>query len=131
MLDLVNEARSQPQQCGNTRMPVAPPLAWDDRLETAAQLHSEYMAATNQMTHMGRNGSSFVDRITAQGYQLATGAENVAAGYPSYTSVLAGWMGSPGHCSNLMNPNFSDVGVGLARSASGVLYWTQNFGHQR
>jgi uncharacterized protein YkwD len=131
MLTLINELRSRSQQCGNTRMPAAPPLTWDARLETAAQLHSEYMAETNRMTHAGRNGSSFADRMKAQGYQPAAGAENVAAGYPSYASVLTGWMGSPGHCSNLMNPNFSNLGVGVARSVSGVLYWTQNFGHQQ
>jgi len=44
--------------------------------------------------------------------------------------VVAGWLASPGHCANLMNPAFSELGAGYAvdpKSDAGI-YWTALFG---
>jgi uncharacterized protein YkwD len=107
----------------------AAPLTLCPRLVTAAQRHSEDQAANSRMSHTGSNGSTMSQRVQAAGYLGWTSlGENVAAGYPSVTSVMGGWMGSTGHRANLLSASFQHVGVGRAASGSGTLYWTQNFG---
>ena len=121
-LNAINTARSTAHWCGTTWMPDAPPLTWDSRLATAAALHSQDQLAHNTLTHTGSNGSNVGDRLTAQGYSWNGWGENAAAGYTNTAWVMEGWMGSPGHCSNIMNASFTDVGMGRAGN-----YWTQDF----
>ncbi len=128
-LELINELRSTTQKCGEAVMEPVAPLRWDERLAKAAQLHSEFMAETDDLSHSGRGGSSPAQRIVAEGYQYRYVAENVSAGYPTFIRSLAGLMGSPGHCKNIMSPLTSDFGAGYAQADSGRYrhYWTQNF----
>ncbi len=121
-LNAINAARSTPHLCGTTWMPDAPPLTWDSRLATAAVLHSQDQLAHGTLTHTGSNGSDPGERITAQGYAWNGYGENVAFGYTNTAWVMEGWMSSPGHCSNIMNAFFTDVGMGRAGN-----YWTQDF----
>lgn len=107
----------------------AAPLSLCSTLMTAAQRHSEDQAAHSTMSHVGSNGSTMSQRVQSAGYLgWSSLGENVAAGYPSVTSVMGGWMGSTGHRANLLSTSFQHVGVGRAASGSGTLYWTQNFG---
>lgn len=53
--------------------------------------------------------------------------ENIAYGYSSPESVMAGWMNSPGHRANILYEDFTDVGIGCFRM-NGVTYWVQLFG---
>ena len=91
----------------------APPLVLNAKLSTAAQKHANWMAANNKMSHTGAGGSSFADRIRDEGYTFATGGENIAAGYPTADAVVNGWMNSPGHRANILNPNYKEVGFGV------------------
>jgi uncharacterized protein YkwD len=100
------------------------PLNANGALNNAAAAHSADQAARNQMTHTGSNGSNAGDRIRAAGYQPGTWGENVAAGYTSASSVVAGWMGSSGHRDNILNPSFTQIGVASATAANGTRYWT-------
>jgi uncharacterized protein YkwD len=100
------------------------PLSANAALNSAAAAHSADQAARNLMTHTGSNGSNAGDRIRAAGYQPSTWGENVAAGYSSASSVVAGWMGSSGHRANILNPAFTQIGVASATSANGTRYWT-------
>lgn len=105
------------------------PLALCATLMVASQRHSEDQAARSTMSHLGSNGSSFVDRAQAAGYTgWSSLAENVAAGYRDVNAVMNGWMGSDGHRANLLASSTQHIGVGRAAAASGTLYWTQNFG---
>ncbi|GAA4944533.1 hypothetical protein GCM10025331_34660 [Actinoplanes utahensis] len=102
-------------------------LSSESRLEAAAQKHSDLQAAQNNMSHQLPGEASMGDRVTAEGYRWRGVAENVAAGYTSAASVMDGWMNSPGHKANILNCGYTEIGVGLAKSSSGTLYWTQNF----
>lgn len=108
------------------------PLSWNSQLATAAQNHSSSMANNDFYDHTGVDGSPW-ERIINSGYQYTTAAENIAAGYLTPDEVVAGWMSSPGHRDNILNPNFTEVGVGyyyLANDTGNVnyhSYWTQNF----
>jgi uncharacterized protein YkwD len=127
-LDAVNAARSADRMCGQTLYSAAPPVGWDDNLAMAAYLHSFDMATNGFFSHTGSDGSSAGDRITQEGYIWSTYGENIAVGYPSVSSVMQGWLGSEGHCRNLMNPAFREIGAGLAEGPfSGnpqASYWT-------
>jgi len=131
LLRMVNDARATPRRCGTALMGPAPALATDSRLTAAARGHSDWMAETETMDHTGRNGTSFADRLLDEGYDFSAVAENIARGYADPAAVLAGWLESPGHCRNIMNPAFTHVGSGVAAAADGALYWTQVFAAPR
>ncbi|MEU1409192.1 CAP domain-containing protein [Streptomyces sp. NPDC005728] len=103
-------------------------LTLNATLTKAAQAHSQDMAAHQNMSHTGSDGSSPGDRITRAGYSWSAYGENVAYGYTTPEQVMAGWMSSPGHRANILNCSFKEIGVGLAQPNS---YWTQDFGTAR
>jgi uncharacterized protein YkwD len=127
-LTAVNRARSVKQKCGNTRYGPAPPVSWSRYLAMAAYLHSEDMIRKNFLSHTGSDGSSADQRISRQGYPWRTYGENIAAGNPTVSSVLQGWLVSERHCRNLMNPAFTEIGAGYAIGPFGgnpaARYWT-------
>ncbi len=104
------------------------PVILNATLAKAAQAHSEDMAAHQNMSHTGSNGSSPGDRITRAGYGWSTYGENVAYGYATPERVMTGWMSSPGHKANILNCAFKEIGIGLAQPNN---YWTQDFGTAR
>ncbi|WP_328399001.1 CAP domain-containing protein [Streptomyces sp. NBC_00390] len=104
------------------------PVTVNAKLTKAAEAHSKDMASHSNMSHTGSDGSSPGDRITRAGYTWSTYGENVAYGYDSPESVMAGWMASPGHKENILNCAFKEIGVALAQPNS---YWTQDFGTAR
>ncbi|MFO8150977.1 MAG: CAP domain-containing protein [Trueperaceae bacterium] len=124
---LVNEARASARSCGaHGWFDAAQPLALDPRLTRAAQLHSEDMRDTGTMSHTGSDGSSPAQRIDRQGYAWGSAGENVAWGDPTPEAVMAGWLGSDGHCANLMHEGFRDLGAGEAGA-----FWTLVFARPR
>ena len=126
MLDAVNDARASGRTCGAVPFGPAPPLAIEGRLTAAAQGHAADMLATGELSHTGSNGSSLKDRVEDQRYQWSRLAENVAWGFEDVATVVDGWLGSPGHCENMMDPDLTELGVGRAD-----LYWVQVFGSPR
>lgn len=123
ILKLVNEARSRGCNCGDKWYGPAAAVTWNDVLEKAAKAHSKDMAKNKSLQHHSSTGSGPGERIRNAGYNWILYGENIALGYNTEKEVIAGWLKSPGHCSNLMNPSFKEMGV--ARSGS---YWTQDFG---
>lgn len=126
LLVLVNQARAAGRQCGETYMPPVPALTVEARLVMAAAAHSEDMLAMGKLTHTGSDGSNPGQRIARTGYQHSSWGENAAWGYPTVESVMSGWLGSPGHCRNLMSSSFTEFGAGKAGT-----YWTQVFARPR
>jgi uncharacterized protein YkwD len=132
VVQLVNEARSHPRRCGRERFPSAPPLAVSRKLNDAAGDHARDMARRKYFEHAGRDGSEPRDRVRRAGYQSRLTGENIAFGPESAEEVVAGWLASPGHCENIMDPRFRDIGVGYAVGKKrGQIYWVQNFAAPR
>lgn len=130
LLAQVNAARSKPRLCGRQRFAAARPLAWNTALGAAAQRHSRAMANANFFAHRDPNGDLPADRARDAGYRGRQIGENIAAGQGAASKAMAGWLASPGHCVNLMNPMFTQVGAAFAansHSDEGV-YWTMLFG---
>ncbi|MDF3036562.1 MAG: hypothetical protein K0S28_1836 [Paucimonas sp.] len=133
MLTLVNQARSNTRMCGTTFYNAAPPLRWNTNLTTAAYGHSLDMATNNYFSHTSLDGRTFSQRITNAGYAWSAAGENIAAGQTSVSSVMNGWLNSPGHCANIMNATYVDIGVACERNDSSTykLYWTMNLARPR
>ncbi|HEY8784678.1 MAG TPA: CAP domain-containing protein [Mucilaginibacter sp.] len=127
-LEDINHIRQKGCTCGVTYMPPAPPLTWNNTLETAAIGHAEDMADRHYFSHTSKDGRTMEDRAalagyTFKGYKSFTVGENIAEGQLSIAEVMHGWLKSPGHCRNLMNPGFREVGVAEYND-----YWVQDFG---
>ena len=130
LLELLNGARAQARQCGAQRLEASAPLAWNAALASAAEGHSRAMANQNFFEHRDRDGRTPGDRAELAGYQGQQIGENIAAGHDSVRAVIDGWLASPGHCANLMNPAFQELGAAYAadpKSDAGI-YWTALFG---
>ncbi|PVZ20069.1 MULTISPECIES: CAP domain-containing protein [unclassified Pseudomonas] len=130
LLAAINSARAQPRQCGGTPYAAAQPLAWSEVLGSVAESHSRDMANNNYFDHQDKGGATPGDRAEIGGYTGQRVGENIAAGQDSTGKVLAGWLASPGHCANLMNPQYRELGAGYAtdpKSDAGI-YWTAMFG---
>lgn len=135
LLQAVNAHRRAGASCGaRGAFPAAPELAWNDPLTQAAVVHSDDMVARNFFSHTGSDGRSAGDRATAAGYVWRTWGENIAAGQGSVAQVVSGWMGSDGHCANIMNASFRDIGVACVAGNAGTsyrTYWTMVLGATR
>lgn len=126
----INAARTQARQCGAQTFAAAPALAWNASLALAAESHSRSMANHNYFAHRDRDGRTPGDRAELAGYGGQRVGENIAAGRDAVADIVAGWLASPGHCANLMSPQFSELGAAYAvdpKSDAGI-YWTVLFG---
>jgi hypothetical protein len=125
VLQLTNEFRAQNG---------VPALKLNQELNAAAYGHSADMANQDYFDHTGKDGSKPWDRAKAVGYEARTMGENIAAGYVTPEDVVIGWENSPGHRANMLNANYTELGVGyyyLANDTGSVnynAYWTQLFG---
>jgi uncharacterized protein YkwD len=133
-LVLANQVRARGRRCGSAWFDAARPLALSPLLTRAALDHSQDMAVHDLFEHTGRDGSTPAERVKRAGYlPRAAVGENIAAGAASADDVMQGWLDSPGHCANLMDPRFSEMGLAYVIdpvSESGI-YWTQVFASPR
>ena len=116
VVDLVNAERAA-ARCR--------PLAVNDALTAAAQGHSDDMAANDYFSHTSLDGRTAADRAEAAGFSGSALGENIAAGQRSPQDVMAAWMASEGHRDNILNCDYTVIGVGLNEDG---WYWTQMFG---
>ena len=130
----VNAARASARSCGDRRFGPVPPVRWNPSLGEAALAHSRDMAAGRYFNHKAKDGSQVAQRTTRAGYQWSRVGENIAFGQSSPAEAVAGWLESPGHCANIMNPGFTEMGAAYGIAAerrSGLVYWTQVFASPR
>ncbi len=151
VLHAVNMARSVDQNCGEYGiMPATTPLGWSNELYSSAYEHSEDMATANYFSHTGSGtNSDWTAQVQELGGSSTSGAriknngwvsssteygasgENIYAHAGSTVNeAVSAWLASPGHCQNLMAPDYKYIG--MARVDNGAsdfhTYWTQNFG---
>jgi uncharacterized protein YkwD len=128
---LSNQARAKGWDCAALRFggSAAGPLARNFALERAARATAVAMALGDFFAHESALDQSSPDeRISAAGYRWSNVAENLALGHTSSEMVVDGWLRSPGHCKNLMNPVFTEIGVAAVQASNGRWYWVQEFG---
>lgn len=125
LVSLINNYRVSGCNCGAEYYEPVTQIVWNDTIELAAKVHSNDMNNNNFFNHTGSDGSSAGDRLNRVGYSWTTWGENIAKGYTSEIEVVEGWISSVGHCKNIMNANFKEMGVATSGS-----YWTQLFAKQ-
>ena len=133
MLSQINAARAQNRSCGGDDFQATAPLKWNCSLEQAAFAHSSDMEENNFFSHTGSDGLSASARVNATDYTWMAVGENIAAGQTSISKVMQGWLNSPGHCRNIMEPRYKEVGTSLVNSSTAdyPTYWTQVFATPR
>ncbi len=134
ILSLVNEARAGGHRCGSKLYGAAAPLLLNAALTRAAFAHSQAMARYATFDHRGRDGSTPAVRVVRAGYgDYSLVGENIAAGAMTPAQVTQGWLASPAHCENIMDPRFAEVGIAFAVNLSSgeLVYWTQDFAAPR
>jgi uncharacterized protein YkwD len=146
----INDARTKEggQDCGkHGHFDPAPPLKWNDQLYRSAYEHSYDMAKSDTFSHDGSGteydwtaqvqdlgrGSKLQDRVENNNYKnWKKIGENIAAGtdFKSAKDAVEAWIESDDHCENLMNPDFTEVGMSVVYDEDSYYhyYWTQDFG---
>lgn len=112
----------------------APPLVLNSRLNSAAQEHAEDMLGRSYYDHRNPEGLQPRARVVQAGYRPFVVAENIARGHTTVEEAVDAWMQSRGHRANLLNPAFTEIGIGCAvgRNAVGeTVLWVQDFGRGR
>jgi uncharacterized protein YkwD len=126
----VNAIRAAGAVCGTSSYPAAAALTWNNSLQRAAGGHSSEMAQSDYFSHDSLDGKTFSQRLTDSGYNYSAAGENIAAGDATAKQAVDHWLNSPGHCANMMNSSYRDIGVACASSASSGYgtYWTMDLG---
>jgi len=145
ILEVINQARAEARDCHDGQGLVGPsqPLTWNADLYSSAYEHSNDLATSDTFSHKGsgvesditgsNNGkqSLFNERIKANGYvDYEIIGENIAGGKATIESAVDAWLESPAHCTNIMEKDFTEIGVAVVVNLESRyrVYWTQNFG---
>ena len=133
VLELVNEARAKPRNCGSRSFPNVPPLKLSPILSRAALAHAQDMSAHQRFEHRGSDGSMPAERALRAGYNWLAVGENIAEGAANAEVVVQGWLQSPGHCVNIMSPQYREMGLAYFTDFAhkGDIYWAQTFGTEK
>lgn len=116
VLELVNAERAKAG---------AAALTLDSKAAEAAQTRAQEIQRS--FSHTRPNGSSFSTALTEAGVSYTASGENIAYGQNSAQAVMESWMNSSGHRANILNQNFTSIGIGHVQDSNGVDYWTQLF----
>jgi len=126
-----NTAEAEVVRLVNTHRTAAgcPAVTVDPLLVELARAHSQDMSAAAGFKHNGSDGRTPFQRMTGAGYDYSVAAENIAAGQPNASAVMAAWMASPGYQANILDCRLTEIGVGVVNrpGTPWVVYWTQDF----
>ena len=144
-LKSVNHARSKPQDCGKAGSFAATTnLTWNSKLYEAAYEHMQDLIESQTFAHEGSGTESdwtgytlgkksdFIERAENYGYKWSRLAENLGGGthLSQVDEMVQEWLKSDYHCANLMNPNFTEVGMVMLKDEDSeyIHNWGQEFG---
>ena len=119
VIALVNQERSRSG---------LPALTYNSDLANVARTKSADMAQNNYFSHNSPTYGSPFDMLQTFGIPFTAAGENIAKGQTTAQEVMNAWMNSSGHAANILNSNFSEIGVGYVYN-NGVPVWTQMFIH--
>ncbi len=118
VLDLVNEERNK--QGLN-------PVMMNAELNHVATLKAMDMRDNNYFDHNSQNYGTPFEMLQRFGIHYSYAGENIAAGQKSAQQVMNDWMNSSGHRANILNANYTHLGVGYVEGGSYGTYWVQEF----
>jgi uncharacterized protein YkwD len=108
-----------------------PPMQVATALNHSAQAWTDHMVASGNFSH--GSDSAFSKRLLTAGFNWGEAGENIATGFLTPRDAVAGWMASPDHCQNILDPDYREMGTGenpapVGNWASGAASWTQDMG---
>ena len=144
-LNAVNNARTKPQNCGTKgSFPSTTVLTWNDKLYESAYEHMQDLIESQTFAHEGSGSESdwtgyllgkksdLIERAESHEYKWSRLGENLGGGtsFIQAKEMVQGWLKSDNHCENLMNPNFTEVGMAMIKDENSLYihYWGQEFG---
>lgn len=116
VIDLVNQERA--------KAGLSPVTEAADLSASAAVRAQEI---TRSFSHTRPDGTYYNTVLNENGVSYMGSGENIAYGQATPAAVMNGWMNSQGHRANILNKNFTGIGVGYYENGSGVKYWVQLF----
>lgn len=125
LMELHNQQRREGIRCGEANKIPVPPLRYSCLLAQASLSHTRDMVKNQFLGHKGSDGSDIGVRANRAKYTWTRVGENVAQGFTSATAVNAVWLNSKGHCNNIMNADYNEMGAARVNN-----YWTVTFGRQ-
>ncbi|MDD2500484.1 MAG: CAP domain-containing protein [Geobacter sp.] len=121
-LALVNKARAEARRCGSRAFKAVHPLQWQSKLAAAAAVHARDISSKGEFSHTGSDGSQVSDRARREGYDYRAVGENIAMNPMGIAATVESWLDSPGHCANIMNPDFTELGAAIEGSYSVMVF---------
>lgn len=119
VLELVNQERA--------KQGLKPLVMTDAKLSDCADAKAKDMVINNYFDHTSPTYGSVTNMINKWGISWRANGENIAKGQRTPQEVMNSWMNSSGHRANILNPNFTHIGIGIAKNSSGQLVWVQQF----
>ena len=116
VVDLVNAERAKAG---------VEPLSLHSSAVRAAQVRAE--ETVHFFSHTRPDGRDFATALAEAGVSYSSAGENIAYGQSTPQGVMDQWMNSAGHRANILNPDFTAIGVGHYENGNGTDYWTQLF----
>jgi uncharacterized YkwD family protein/spore coat assembly protein SafA len=104
-----------------------PKLSTNWQLSRIPRYKSQDMINKNYFSHISPTYGSPFNMMENFGLKFSSAGENIAMGQQTPAAVVNSWMNSPGHRANILNPSYTQIGVGLAKNKNGTCYWTQMF----
>ena len=99
-------------------------LTMDENVRKVARTKSSDMSTKNYFSHTSPTYGSPFDMLKSFGISYKSAGENIAQGYTTAEAVVKGWMNSSGHRANILNANYTKIGIGYEAKGN---YWTQMF----
>ncbi|MDD2181232.1 MAG: LysM peptidoglycan-binding domain-containing protein [Bacilli bacterium] len=103
------------------------PLTENPKISNLARTKSQDFINNDYFAHNSPTYGTPFNMLRSFGISFSAAAENIASGQRTAADVMNSWMNSSGHRSNILNPTYNQIGVGVARDNNGNLYWTQMF----
>jgi Cysteine-rich secretory protein family len=104
------------------------PLNDSEPIDDAADRHALDLAKNMNVSETGSDGSTVNSRAKDSGYLFANVGEAIAAGPMDPKAVVSQWLNDPTQRDKLLNPNFTDAGLGIVADTNDKLYWVETFG---
>jgi len=118
LADLINAERSRR---GLSELRASPVLM------QVAEAHSQDMVNRNFFDHTNPDGQDPGDRLDEAGYAWSSWGETIGGGYTTPQAMFTGWMNSPGHQDIILEPGFTEIGIGHVTGGHYGYYWTADF----
>lgn len=124
LLEQLNSMRASGGACaGEGSFLPGAPVRWNPALETVAAVQAAWMAERGELLHVGRSGESIGERARQADYVYERVGENVAMGFFRLEQVMEAWRASAKHCSNLLDPRYTEVALACVRAPNGP-WWS-------